>query len=396
MRFQIIDGFRGFFLFNMMVVHFNNYLNGRLPKLNHHFFGFVEDAQGFVFLSGLVVGLVYGRVLLKTTADQMGRAVRKRMGVIFRHHAFICVMITAIAVGFHAYGREAPILAPFGETPFFFGVLSLFLLDGAFTISILPMYFLFMVMTPMALRAMARGHYAGVIAVSIAVWVFAQTGLLPMVLRAAARGVGLGGPDYVHQISFNPFAWQILYFGGLVPGMLLAQGRLDMARFRDERWRPVFAVALAAMGGFALLSMLYKINALSWIVATPSLEVGLLRPQFGVLRLASFGTDLVVVVWLLVAGVASASLLWRSLGGGLWRLFTWRPLVFLGQHSLHVYTFHIVVLYLFFCFVDYRGLPRVAKELLPFAAGLSLYLPAWWHARQIRRQKQGGAAAAAA
>lgn len=50
MRFQIIDGFRGFFLFNMMVVHFNNYLNGRLPKLNHHFFGFVEDAQGFVFL----------------------------------------------------------------------------------------------------------------------------------------------------------------------------------------------------------------------------------------------------------------------------------------------------------------------------------------------------------
>ncbi|MBA3326144.1 MAG: OpgC domain-containing protein [Rhodobacteraceae bacterium] len=37
-----------------------------LGKIHQQFFGWVEDAQRFVFISGLVVGLVYGRQYLRT------------------------------------------------------------------------------------------------------------------------------------------------------------------------------------------------------------------------------------------------------------------------------------------------------------------------------------------
>ena len=64
-RLRTIDGFRGFFLLFMGIVHFNGVTDVVLGKLNHHRFGWVQDAQGFVFISGLVVGLVYGKKYLR-------------------------------------------------------------------------------------------------------------------------------------------------------------------------------------------------------------------------------------------------------------------------------------------------------------------------------------------
>ncbi|MGL6043624.1 MAG: OpgC domain-containing protein, partial [Sandaracinobacteroides sp.] len=63
MRYPLLDGFRGFFLLFMTIIHANEILDTVAGKLNHHYFGWVEDAQGFVFISGFVVALVYGRAL---------------------------------------------------------------------------------------------------------------------------------------------------------------------------------------------------------------------------------------------------------------------------------------------------------------------------------------------
>lgn len=74
-RLTVIDGFRGFFLLFMGVFHFNTVLDTVLGKVNHHNVGWVEDAQGFVFISGLVVGLVYGRKHLRAEpARELGRS----------------------------------------------------------------------------------------------------------------------------------------------------------------------------------------------------------------------------------------------------------------------------------------------------------------------------------
>ncbi len=50
----------------MAVVHYDGLTDTLLGKIHQQFFGWVEDAQRFVFISGLVVGLVYGRQYLRT------------------------------------------------------------------------------------------------------------------------------------------------------------------------------------------------------------------------------------------------------------------------------------------------------------------------------------------
>ena len=53
-RLGFIDGLRGYFLVFMMINHLNFTGGYWLVKLNHNQLAFVEDAQGFIFLSGPV------------------------------------------------------------------------------------------------------------------------------------------------------------------------------------------------------------------------------------------------------------------------------------------------------------------------------------------------------
>src|SRR5690606_35972587 len=64
-RFDIIDGMRGYFLVFMLINHLIFAGGYWLVKVNHNQLAFVEDAQGFVFLSGLLIGMVYARKMIK-------------------------------------------------------------------------------------------------------------------------------------------------------------------------------------------------------------------------------------------------------------------------------------------------------------------------------------------
>jgi hypothetical protein len=381
MRYSIIDGFRGFFLFTMMTAHLNYVLGGVLPTLNHHRLGWVEDAQGFVFVSGLVIGIVYGKMLLHGTSDKMISAIWRRMISIFRHHAFLAVAITMLAIFFA--DRAPEIYHRFGDMPVLYGALTLVLLAGPEYVDILPMYLVFIAFTPVALIACARGYYLGVIAVSVATWALAQTGLVGPTLNMLCRAVGLADHGIWLGLFFNRFAWQILYFGGLVAGMAFIQGKLKVESFAAPAWRPVFLTALAVTFVFLLLALVRQVAP---EMLPQAFNVAASRPNLAVLRLANFASDLIVVVWLLTVGVVSASPLWRGCGRALRVAFTWRPLVFLGQHSLPVYTYHVIAVYLFLTFVDFRSMPPIWNEIVPFLGALSLFLPAWLHARYLRGQ----------
>src|SRR3546814_8239268 len=49
-RYDILDGFRGYFLVFMLVNHLAFQGGSRLAKLNHSELGYVQDAQGFIFI----------------------------------------------------------------------------------------------------------------------------------------------------------------------------------------------------------------------------------------------------------------------------------------------------------------------------------------------------------
>ena len=84
-RLDIIDGMRGYFLVFMLINHLVFVGGYWLVEINHRQLAFVEDAQGFVFLSGLLIGLVYARKMLKFGRWEGSRKVYSRAFELYRY-----------------------------------------------------------------------------------------------------------------------------------------------------------------------------------------------------------------------------------------------------------------------------------------------------------------------
>src|SRR3712207_2413449 len=82
-RFVQIDGLRGLLLVVMLMNHLNIVFN----KYTYEPFGVISAAEGFVFLSGLVAGLVYTRKLIKYGREEMVKSVVSRSLTIYKYHA---------------------------------------------------------------------------------------------------------------------------------------------------------------------------------------------------------------------------------------------------------------------------------------------------------------------
>ena len=124
-----------------------------------------------------------------------------------------------------------------------------------------------------------------------------------------------GGPLYpIHVGSFNLFTWQLLF----VLGVAIGHSRIT-ATAPQVKFRPLF---LGAAG--LVVTYSWCVRHLQWRPAgCPDWLFGIIlnKPNLGVLRLVDF-----LMAAYLVGAAASR----------LPRLFTWRPLAFLGQHSLAV------------------------------------------------------------
>ena len=377
MRYQILDGFRGFFLIFMLVAHANEVLQAILGKLNHHSFGWVEDAQGFVFISGLVVGLVYGGRLERFGAPAMVRAVVKRCREIYLYHAVVILLFLAAALTFAAH---APALRLYSTEPVVFTLASLGLVTASMDMGILPMYLYFMAVTPAVLLAFKRGAAPAVGALSVGFWMLAQTGLLRLAERSAEQGLMTMGLNLHLALYFNLFGWQVLYFFGLYLGYRLTRGELDLTFLKAAGYRWAFYVCVVIAFGLGIFD---RIVFDQWI-ASPvikAFESETLRKEFSALYLIAFAVDLYIAVWLLAVGVEASQPALRGLARFVRWIFTRRPLVFLGQHSLQVFAFHMVVVYaIHIAFETGPPGPLVGNGLLILGV-ISLYVPAWLHAK---------------
>ncbi len=378
MRLTLLDGFRGYFLLFMTIAHANVYLHTLLGKINHQYIGWVEDAQGFVFISGFVVGLVYTKRMLRRGAADMRGAVSKRMFHIWRYHAVLALGFLAAALILAQLEIPAKILAQQAKEPIAFTLAELGLLTGTLHMGILPMYIVFMAFTPLALRAFQSGQALTVAGVSLVAWLFAQSGMPDLAERPVEALLKTAGHPVHIGIYFNVFAWQVLFIGGLWFGYLMAAGKLDLGFFRRPQAEALFRVALL---GFVMLAVM------DIAVYTTSFGIDfsrmiwrkLDRGNLDAIYLLNFALDLYIVAWLLNAGADSRHGLTRAASAGLRRLFTWRPLVFLGQHSLQVFTAHIVLIYALSIYLDGRKPGTLEANLLLLACLPPLFLVAWVH-----------------
>lgn len=382
-RYASLDGLRGIFLIFMLIVHLNEQFKTVIGKLNHHYFGWVEDAQGFVFISGLVVGLVYGSILLEKGDAHMVRALVKRCKTIFFYQASL-ILLLAFTIVIFGNSIDSHNLSNFKQNVAAYTLIALTMISVPTNMGILPMYLAFMAATPFVLRQFKQGNFILVLTVSVLLWCFSQTGLTGIVCENIEHLVlKTFNFDLSIGIFFNLFAWQVVYFLGLFFGYKVADKSIDLSFFSTHAGYQIFIACVVA---FILFGIFDRV-VFNDLVSPKFSEIFIAqnrRPLFTPVYLVNFLVDLYIVAWLLIVGRNKSGTIIGHIGRIMHWSANWKPLVFLGQHSLQVFAFHIVVQYALFIALDDQSAGEIRGSLIILAGVLSLFIPAYLHAQYIR------------
>lgn len=347
-----IDSLRGLMLVEIALVH----VHCPVALIFYECFGRVSPAAGFVFLSGLVAGAVYSRTAEKGAPAAIQRCARRALYIQAYHIvAFVALLgLVVVAPRVNAYFHFA-----IGDTPAgaarALGRVAIWTYQPDL-FDILPMYGLFVLCMPAALLALRnnpRGGGVAMLLVSLAVWVLAQIGL--------GR---ITDPSHLgfFQGDFNPFAWQFVFFSGLY------FGHLHLYRHRPViKVRPVLLALCLAV---CIFGFTMRWELLPW--PEPFGAGGALasKQNYGAAYLVNF---------------LAFSYVLYCLATRFPRAFEWPPLAFLGRHSIQVFSFHVVVIYLAAPLIWRAAADGSwAHDALGAAIAVSLFAPAWCHARWQR------------
>jgi enterochelin esterase-like enzyme len=281
---------------------------------------FVSAAEGFIFLSGLVVGIAYRRLIER---DGLGAALRR----VLERAAALYLVTVGLTLTFLPVSEM--LLLPWvqgldlGDAGAF--VVSVLLLHQTYYIVDIPLlYTLLLLVTPLALILLAQGGTRVVLAASWTLWAAYQ--LFP---EQADVPWPIAG-----NYAFHFSAWQVLFFTALVLGF--HRERISAATRSIPRW----PVLLGATVLFAGLIALYQSDGAVWR-ALPLDDPASLDPTEIVLALFGKGDLRPGRLLAFVVVAAFAYLLvdrcWRLLNAVLgWLLLP------LGRHALYAYSLHVV------------------------------------------------------
>jgi hypothetical protein len=318
---------RGLFLVWMTLTHlpthFSDFVNSPI--------GFVSSAEGFVFVSALLVGRLYFRELLEDAPGVRSR-LWKRSLTVYAYHLVMLALVFTVAAAFAVHTHKAAIsnlLNFYLAHPVVAIVGSVLLLYCPPLLDILPMYVTFLFLTPVLLSAAVRFGWRRVVFVSGFVWLLAQFGLRDVVHNWVVHLTHLQIPIQ-ETGAFNLFAWQAVWTVGLWIGARSATRR---EAFRDPAdWLAALSCAMCLL--FVGIRWGWLGPHLTW----QALDIPLDKWQIGWLRVLNLTTFSIVVYWLrrhLVKFIAV------------------EPFLTLGKASLRVFCAHI-----FFVFVGLALLVR--------------------------------------
>lgn len=380
-RFDIIDGMRGYFLVFMLINHLIFVGGYWLVEINHRQFAFVEDAQGFVFLSGLLTGMVYSRKMMKngyaTGRDQIwGRAFelyRYAMGTIL-----VVLVAQMVLPGATRIWHDWLASTSFDD-PLRLGAIATFVFQPTF-MDILPQYIVYMLFAPLAIWYCIQGRWGSVAVVSLILWTAGQLGL-QRIATEPLHGWLLKADGEGLRTSFNFLGWQIVFFSGLIAGTLTSMGKVD--------WTTVFSPQNTFIPRMALMVCLFFLP-LRIVTAHDLLPQYLLdkfatmeiRADFGPVYLMNFAAAALGLAWLLIAGPHHRSATVRRMAAGITWIFSIRYLQLLGRHSLHIYVWHVMIVYMIF-YLDGNTplLSQTAKTMIAVVCLGLLSLPALYRER---------------
>lgn len=388
-RIAVIDGLRGYFLVLMMSSHIKFQDGALLLRLHHSEISFVEDAQGFVFLSGLVVGLTYARILQKSGPAALTSKAFARVGELYRLLLLILAIVVGVAwalpQGAEIWGWQ---LGKLAESPLDHIGAAVGLLYQPAYFDILPQYMLYLAAAPFVVRATVSGHGLAVMAASAGLWLATQMGLHLPLVAALESLVASADSNGAIRSYFNPLGWQLLFVFGSVIGAAVQSGRIDVADLIGPKRRDLALVAVIIAIIFAGYRVVHGLGTLSGTPTGDQFYRLLRREDLSLVYVANFSALAYGIAWLLY-NAEDLRLTWpvTAAARALHFVFSRPFLVFLGQHSLQVYAFHVLVAYAIVA-IDWIGGPldEIVKSAIIIAAVGSLLVPAAWHAIGQHRQ----------
>jgi len=313
-----LDLLRGYFVFAMVIDHVCGSSPLQILSGGNQFF--TSAAEGFILTSGLVAGLVYGRLIKR---DGLPHSLMKMLTRALKLY-LLTVGMTLVFMPLSEWLRLPWAQGLGGQTPLSIIVGVLTLHRTYFMADVMLVYTLLFLAAPLALLLIDQGKRWWVLGGSWALWALFQ-------LWPASAIV----PWPIANNSVFVFsAWQVIFFTGLVFGY----GRTAMPVLKPRTARRLFAVAGAAM--LALIALFLAVRApapqsaagfdLRNLVRTLFLDKPNVRPG----RLLAEG---ITFSFLFLAVTAFWQPLRRALG---WLLLP------LGQNSLYAYAAHLSLIVL--------------------------------------------------
>jgi hypothetical protein len=275
--------------------------------------GYFSVAEGFVFLSGFVSGLVYTRV-----GRAYGQRAVWRKALGRARNIYLCYVAAVVALLVLAKCVNSNLLewGAWGDLadqslPVAAAKVATLLYQPTF-LEILPMYALFLLFMPIMLNQLEKRNYLLVGLISFLTWLSAQFGLRDELVKLVPSSLG------AHFGYFNSLAWQILFFSGLICG--------HKTYTADGSWLPAgwTLPVLAYILALAFFAFRHDL----WGIRLNERWVG--RSNLGPLRLLNMACLIFLVC---------------KARGQIEKLIAWKGFAFLSKHSLQVFAFHLFPLY---------------------------------------------------
>lgn len=308
-----LDLLRGYAVFVMVVNHIGGEQSWLYPITGGNQF-YISAAEAFVFISGLVMGIVYRRIAARQGLRAMLLKSLGRARTLYLQTVSLTLLFAAASTVFQMpWATEAP---PQNMGEWVWGVLTLH--QAYYLTDVLLLYTFLVVAAGPLLVLMARGFSPLVLLLSWGLWAVWQNN---------PGGLELPWPVASNTV-FPATAWQVLFITGLVLGF----HREGLARLlgRIPRWFVLVGCGL----GVAWFIRLYRTD-LAFFNDSPFRDLVIahlyVKPNVGLGRLLVFSILFSFAFALVSLG---GRLVLRGLG---WLLLP------LGQHALLAYGLHLFV-----------------------------------------------------